>query len=358
VIAVRLLAPLLGFATSAVATGVIERLARRRGLLDQPDASRRTHTVPTPRLGGLGVAIGVAVALATLRAMGEPALLPATWLVGGLGFLAVGVADDLAPRGRGLSAGAKFALLASAATGAVLLGLRFDGQAFGPWPALAFGPATAALTVLWCLAVANVVNFMDGIDSITGTIVAILLAVATGAGPIALSPATGAGVGAVLGFLVWNAPRARIFLGDGGAYFLGFLVAAAPCRIEGSATVEDGAAALGSTPWPLVGAALVASIVDVVGALIHKGRSGVPLLQPHHDHLYQRLVKAGHPAAFVALRYGALTLAAAIIAGPLAARLGALAASAIGLAVLGAHLALGRRTVRLVPRLVRTGGPS
>lgn len=354
----RLAAPLIGFAVAVAATGAARALATKRGLLDQPDARRRTHTVPTPRLGGLGVLIGIAVSLLALRLLGEPVLVPTSWLVGGLGFVLIGLADDLAPRGRGLAAKWKFALLAAVAAGAVWLGLRFDGRPFGPWMSLDFGVAAAPMTVLWFLAVVNVVNFMDGIDSITGTIAVVVLAVAAGAGSIALSPIYGASAGAVIGFLVWNAPRARIFLGDGGAYLLGFLVAAAPCRIEGGSSLEGGAGGIGSTPWPLVGAALVVSIVDVGEALLHKARVGIPLLQPHHDHLYQRLGKAGHPASLVALRYGALTLAAVVVAGPLAERVGAFAASAAGLAVLCGHLALARRTVHLVPRLGAEGGPT
>lgn len=338
-----LLPVLCACATSVAVTGVVGVAARRRGLLDRPDPSRRTHDVPTPRLGGAGIAAGV---LAFVAVGGARAPVPAGLLVGAAGFFLVGLLDDLAPRGVGLGARTKFLLLAAAATAAVLLGARFDGAASGPWPALAFGPATAPLTVLWFLAVANVVNFMDGIDAITGTTAAVILGAAA-AGPEPLGALEGGGAAAVIGFLVWNAPRARIFMGDGGAYLLGFLVAAAPCRFA-----EAGApGAVVAAPWPLVGAALVPSIVDVVEALIHKRRAGIPLSQPHHDHLYQRLVKAGHPPALVALRYGALALAAVAVAGPVAARLGPLPAAGIGVAILGAHLALGRRAVRGVARL-------
>jgi len=336
-----------GFAVSVVATGAVNVVARRRGLLDRPDPSRRTHAVPTPRLGGVGIALGALagvvclVVTARARDLASDAFLALG--AGAGGFFAVGLLDDLAPRGVGLAARVKLLLLAAVATLAVMLGARFDGTAAGSWPALDLGPSTAPLTVLWFLAVANVVNFMDGIDAITATTAAVILAAAAGSGG-ACEPVEAAAAGAVVGFLVWNAPEAKIFMGDGGAYLLGFLVAASPCRFGDSGTPAG-------APWPLVGAALVPSIVDVVEALIHKRRAGIPLSQPHHDHLYQRLVKAGHPPALVALRYGALALAAIAVAGPVADRLGALPATAIGLAVLAAHLALGRRSTRAVPRL-------
>ena len=330
---------LLGLAAAVVATGVVNAVARRHGLLDRPDPARRTHDVPTPRLGGVGIVLGVvlAVGASTVR-------VPDAVLVGAGGFFLVGLIDDLAARGVGLRARWKFLLLAAVATASVALGARFDGAAAGPWPALDLGRAAAPLTVLWFLAVANVVNFMDGTDAIAATTAAVILAAAAAAAPASLAGLDAGAAAAVVGFLVWNAPKARIFMGDGGAYLLGFLVAAAPCRFGGSDVAT-------STSWPLVGAALVPSIVDVVEALIHKRRAGIPLARPHHDHLYQRLVKAGHPPALVAVRYGALALAAIAVAGPVADRLGAPPAAAIGLMILGTHLALGRRSVRGVPRL-------
>ncbi len=355
---IRLLAPVIAFGVSLAATGVVGSFARRRGLLDQPDATRRTHRVATPRLAGIGMLSGIAASLGVLALLGFPLDVPLGWLVGAIGFFLVGLSDDLAPRGRGLDARWKFALMAAVAVGVVSSGVRFDGAGSGPWPDLEFGVATAPLTVVWILAVVNVVNFMDGIDALAGAVAAVVLAAAFAAGPESISVIDGAAAGAVIGFLVWNAPRARIFMGDGGSYLLGFLIAVAPCRIDGSVTAGGGTSGIASTPWPLVGAALVASIVDVGEALLHKGRSGIPMLQPHHDHLYQRLVRAGHPAGLVALRYAALTLVAIAIAGPLAERVGAALSTGIGLVVLAAHLLLGRRATSAVPRLAaRDGAP-
>jgi len=339
-----------GLVTSLVATGAVGAWARRRGVLDRPDPTRRTHTVPTPRLGGVGVLVGCLGGVAVAAARGVDAR-GVAGCAAALGFFAVGLADDVGRRG-GLAARTKFAsLVLVAALDVVFGGVRFDGTGAAPWPALDFGPvAGPILTVLWFVAVANVINFMDGIDAIAATTCAVLLGLGAMAGAPGLRGLDLAALGATIGFLAWNAPRGRIFLGDGGAYLLGWLVASVACvRGEPAVTAVERAA-----PWPLVGAALVPSIVDVAEALIHKRRHGVPLLRPHHDHLYQRLVKAGHPAVLVAARYGALAVAAILVAGPLAARAGVVAAAAIGLTILGAHLRLGARSVRAVPRLRAT----
>ena len=96
---------------------------------------------------------------------------------------------------------------------------------------------------------------------------------------------------------------------------------------------------------------MVPSIVDVCEALIHKMRHGIPLSQPHNDHLYQRLTKAGWSHVAVAIHYGLLAAAACVLVGPVADRWGIWAALVPGAAILGWHLWTGARTTRGVPRL-------
>jgi UDP-GlcNAc:undecaprenyl-phosphate GlcNAc-1-phosphate transferase len=231
-----------------------------------------------------------------------------------------------------------------------VLGMHFGGGAlaylpFADWPALSFAIDSPVWTVIWIVAVVNALNFMDGIDSIlAATAVPILVAGATHAWPTAAPLWLGA-AGAVLGFAFWNASPARIFVGDGGSHLIGFLIAAMLCGAVGS---DHG------VPWPLVAAPLVPSIVDVAEALIHKARHGIPMSQAHNDHLYQRLVKAGWSHGAVAIRYGVLALVAVVLVGPVAMRIGAVGASAIGAAVMALHLWTGARTTRGVPRLAKS----
>lgn len=336
---------LVPFGLGLLLTGLVLAGARRAGALDLPDPSRRTHTVPTPRVGG--VAVFVAAMPQVLGSRATAHALAATL------FFLVGLLDDLWAwrRGRGLPARVKLALqVAAAAVPVAFLGLRFAGAPTGPWPALDLGVACAPMTVVWLLAVVTVVNFMDGIDGITAATCAVLLGAAAGAGSehaTGLFAATGA---ALVGFAAWNAPRARIFLGDGGSHFLGALVGCSACTGVGAG--PDGAP-FDALPWPLLGAALLPSIADVAGALVHKARHGIPLAQAHADHLYQRLTKAGAPVALVALRYGGLALLALVVVGPFASRVGIAGACAAGAIVLAAHGLEGRRKVRDVPRLAR-----
>ncbi len=335
------------FGLGLVATALVLAAARRVGALDLPDPSRRTHTVPTPRVGGVALFVAVLPELLHTRAYSVVA-------TAGLFFL-VGLLDDLWGwrRGRGLPAPVKLALQVGAAAFPVFshFHLRFAGAPLGPWPALDLGVAAAPMTVLWILAVVTVVNFMDGIDGITAATCAVLLGAAAGAGSPHTAGLFASAGAALVGFAAWNAPRARIFLGDGGSHFLGALLACSVCTSE---DILPDYRPLAAMPWPLLGAALLPSIADVAGALVHKARYGIPLAQAHADHLYQRLTKAGTPTALVALRYGVLVLLALVVVGPFAAYAGIPAACAVGAALLAGHGLQGRRKVRGVPRLART----
>jgi UDP-GlcNAc:undecaprenyl-phosphate/decaprenyl-phosphate GlcNAc-1-phosphate transferase len=360
--------PLVGccvaaFVLSLVGTGVARRVAIRRGRLDEPDPTRRIHTRPTPRVGGLGIAAGFftsLLALAVVYAERSPIRAAAATsdravLVGAALFFALGWLDDV----RRLPAGLKGLLQIGAAVVPVAaLGLRFEGVPDGPWPAIDLGSLSIPMTVLWILAVVNVVNFLDGIDLITS--LTVLVPLCAGA---ALEPEIGApaiAVGAVVGFVPWNVPPARVFMGDAGSHLLGFVVAALPCGVFTPTTSDETefvaflAGPSFGVPWPLVAAPLLPAILDVLEALIHKARVGVPMSQAHADHLYQRLVKAGWPAWLVAIRYGSLSLSGVLLAGPVAARWGLAAAIVPGVFLLVVHWVTGVRATRHVPRLQRT----
>lgn len=348
---------LLGAVMAAVVTGVVRWLAMRRGVVDAPDPSRRLHTAPVPRLGGIGIAAGLASALlAACLLMGEPAdwlsaasraTLPRVALVLAAGF-AVGLVDDLRPRGKGLPAWAKLILQAGVGALAVFgAHATFDTGPWGPWGTLPLGGAATVLTVAWFVAVLNVVNFMDGSDAIVAAMAVVILAAAGGEHPSAAAGTLLPAAAATFGFLAWNAPPAKIFMGDGGSHLLGAVIALAPCSVlDPTGSVE-----IPGAPWVLVGAALLPSILDVGEALLHKVRHRIPMSQAHHDHLYQRLVKATGSHGLVALRYGALTLLAVLVVGPLAQAAGVAIACAVGAAILVAHLADGWRRTRGIKRL-------
>jgi UDP-GlcNAc:undecaprenyl-phosphate GlcNAc-1-phosphate transferase len=328
---------LLCLAASWLFTAILIRLAPRLGLVDYP-SDRKVHTRPTPRGGGL--AIGAAVGLIAL--VGQT-FLSATpeWQTGmsALHFLPIlgwgslvlllGLIDDLRPLPWPLRLGVQTAV----AVAAVLLTL----PPAGPW--------WRAAAVFWVVAMTNAFNMLDNMDMLSGGVAFIaagmLAAVGWLTSSVADAPDSAAEsvlylllMGAVAGFLFWNRPPARIFMGDAGSTFLGFLLGLGTARL-GMRT--DGPAWSWAVPL-CVAAVPCYDLVAVVALRLSQGRS------PFHadkQHLSHRLVARGlsPPAAvgaihLMGLASGASGLvlflapsaaAAALVLGQLAAWWGALA---------------------------------
>ena len=267
------------FAISASITAFALRYARRRGLLDHP-GKRRSHAVPTPRGGGIGIVAGVLIA-------GLPALL---WLPQSCPPF---VATPLA-----------IALLAVAA-----VGWRDDHRPLPVLPRLAVHTLAALLAagallipavhahgrMLWWLvpmvvvfvASINAHNFMDGIDGLLGLQALFVLIgdalLAASIGQTALAGTCLAGVAACLGFLLFNLPPARIFMGDVGSGVLGLLIAACAGML-----VQRDLALF----WPCV--ILVSAFgVDAGLTLARRMFAGRRWYTAHREHLYQWLVRCG-----------------------------------------------------------------
>ena len=214
---------LLGAALAWLLTGLMRRYALSAQLLDTPN-DRSMHTVPTPRGGGVAIVVSFAALAIVLHHWGSmpPGLLPA--LLGGGGLVAlVGFIDDQRPLK------ARWRFMAHSVSAAWLLWLM---KGIPPVPMLGlsidlgwFGAALAAVYIVWMV---NLCNFMDGIDGIA-SVEAITAALggalcwwlATGTSHWAV-PAVFAGC--VAGFLAWNYPPAKIFMGDAGSGFLGLVL--------------------------------------------------------------------------------------------------------------------------------------
>lgn len=283
---------------SAAVTWLALRYARRRGLLDQP-GERRSHAVATPRGGGISITV---VVLAALVAMGwlYPQLRPVLQ-AGALGLVlvaAVGWIDDHRP----LSA--RLRLLAHALSAALLAGaLLMSGH----------GLLVAAIAFVAVLVLVNVWNFMDGIDGLAASQAAIaalayalLAGTGTPAGLLGLALA-----GACCGFLPFNFPRARIFLGDVGSGSLGQALALLVVLVM-LAPGEEG----GRAGWLLLVLPLATFLVDATLTLGRRILRREAWWQPHVQHAYQvwsrrlghhapvTLLYAGWSAAAVALMFG------------------------------------------------------
>ena len=190
---------------------------------------QKFHALPVPRIGGVGILIGVVAAMAVL-AWREPATAP--WLVlfavCALPAFGAGIAEDLtktqSPRRR-LFFTAMSAALAVWLVQAVITRTDIPGL---DW-VVAYPLGALLVTVFVVAGVANAVNIIDGFNGLASMCVAIMLSglayVAFAVDDRLIALLALAGVGAILGFFVWNFPAGLVFLGDGGAYFLGFYVA-------------------------------------------------------------------------------------------------------------------------------------
>lgn len=280
----------LVLASTVAITPLVRRYAIARGLVDCP-GPRRNHLGAVPRGGGL--------AIAATFAAGVLAAAPGTvvaWMLGSaLLVAALGWAEDH----RALPVSAR--LVAEFGLAAVVV------AALGPVDAIALGGVRVDAAWLWTpLAVVAVVwltnlfNFMDGADglaaaqaAISAATFAVLFALAGHPGPAEYGLMAAA---AALGFLAWNRPRARIFLGDTGSLLLGWCMAM--LALAGTLT---GAAA------PALAFIVVAPfVVDATLTLGWRAARGARWYTPHQDHAYQYLIRAGWSHGRVLLLWIAL----------------------------------------------------
>jgi len=269
------------FVVSLVMTGFVRKAALTHKLLDTPN-SRSSHQVPTPRGGGLAIVVAVllAAAAAWLSGAADTDLVVAL-VGGGLAVAAVGLADDRRP----VSSALRFAVHMAAATWAIcwlggLPPLRFgaDLDHFG-----LLGYVLGILGLVWSV---NLFNFMDGIDGIAAT-EAIFMTVAgfflLSGGPSAPLLSGGslmlAMAGANAGFLCWNWPPARIFMGDVGSGFVGFAIGV----LAIASSRQD---PVGVPIYAVLGAAFIADTgVTLVTRLLRRET----FYKAHRTHAYQVL---------------------------------------------------------------------
>ena len=306
-----LLVLVLAAAVTYLTTPLARRLAVATGALT-PVRARDVHVVPTPRLGGLAMLAGVAVAFAVASQV--PFLDPVfagrgPWAVLGAGALVclVGVADDV----WGLDALTKLAGQVLAAgllawQGVQLVSLPVGGVTVGS------GVTFLVLTVLAVVVTINAVNFVDGLDGLAAGVMAIagaaffvytyLLTRDTSADDYSsLATLVGATlVGACLGFLPHNFNPARIFMGDSGSMLLGLLLASAAIAVTGQIdpTVDSDAQVVPAFfPLLLPVVVLLLPFTDLALAVVRRLRAGQSPFVADRMHLHHRLLDLGHSHA-------------------------------------------------------------
>jgi glycosyltransferase WbpL len=294
-------AAVVAFGAGAVVTWLVACNASRLGLLDVPN-ERSSHESSTPRGGGIGILAGVAAGFLVLLVSGigfDVELM--VLLAGTIAIAVLGVFDDLHP------IRPRYRLLVQVAVAAVVVVL-IGGVPRLPLPPpldLSLGWLAAPVAIVWLVGVTNFYNFMDGIDGLAaGQAVAscagvVLAAWAAGAVELALVLAA-----ASIGFLVFNWPPARIFLGDVGSTALGFAIA-------GSALL----APAGGRPAAVFAVAIGLSLflLDPLETLVWVARTRRRIGRAHRAHSYQALAssRSRHRAVTATLVFVGLVLSIA-----------------------------------------------
>jgi len=282
-----------GFVLSYLWTAGILDWARRKRILDIPN-NRSSHSVPTPRGAGLAIAglvIGLWLVYLPVAHRFDTVFLE--YAVGGLLVATMGWLDDVGSVWRS----ARFAVHSIAAAIAMLAFGYFDEIDVPFVGVVQFSWVGLPLTFLWIAGLTNAYNFMDGIDGIAGG-----QAVVAGAGWVILcstlnQPEIGIlGVLAAstsLGFLIYNWPPAKIFMGDVGSSFLGYTFALIPLMCRNAGPALPFASVL--LVWPFV--------FDTCFTIVRRARKGENIFLAHRSHLYQRLHIAGWSHLQVTLLY-------------------------------------------------------
>lgn len=303
----------MGVGVSAIATPLLGRLGKRLGIVAIP-GGRRQHTGMISRLGGLGLSLGFFAALAVSRLLSIPTFDPneprRLWglAIGGLVMTVFGLIDDRFE----LPAGTEYLgylLAAAIATASLIILERFNNpftDQLVVLPALLYIP----LTLFWMTGMIVTVNWLDGLDGLAAGVAAIL-ALVLGvhmyrSGQYSVVPLAVALLGASLGFLIYNVPPARVYLG-GSAFFLGYALGA-----------------LGLIAGGRVATVLLVMgipIVDVAWTILDRWRHGVSPFRGDRRHLHFRLQDAGISTRTIVFIYWAFCAVAGAFALLLSSRI-------------------------------------
>jgi UDP-GlcNAc:undecaprenyl-phosphate/decaprenyl-phosphate GlcNAc-1-phosphate transferase len=270
---------LLAGIVSLVLTPVAIALAVRLGVLDRPGA-HKSHTTPTPYLGGIAIVLAVTLTIGVAAALRlEPGSLTRLGALLGVGVIVavIGLADDL----RGLPVAVRFGAQLAASLVLWQVGIRAEVTQT-PWIDL-------IITVVWVVGITNAMNLldnMDGLSASTATIAALWFGViGLLNGQVLVAALAFSVAGGAAGFLRENRPPARIYMGDAGSLFLGVMLAALGMLLE--------------LPVPPLVAAtvpvlvLTVPVLDTALVVVARIRHGISPFQGGKDHTSHRLVRLG-----------------------------------------------------------------
>jgi UDP-GlcNAc:undecaprenyl-phosphate GlcNAc-1-phosphate transferase len=302
----------LALVASLVLTPLVRALAFARGFVART-GGRHIHAGRIPRLGGVALALGWCLALLAflpLHGLGTETLERSTVqfmaiLSGALLLCLVGAVDDM----RGLRAQHKLAAQVIVAVLAYSSGIRIDAIVLPFIGTFSMGVFALPMTVLWVVGITNAVNLIDGLDGLAAgvclfaAVTGFIVAVNNQSLLIALS--LSALMGVLVGFLFYNSNPARVFMGDSGSYFLGYVLATT--SLAGSLQQKTSTAV--SLLVPIL--ALGLPIFDTLFSMLRRFVEKRPLFSPDRGHVHHRLLELGltHRRAVMVLYAASVALA-------------------------------------------------
>ncbi|RPF96447.1 MAG: glycosyltransferase family 4 protein [Rhodospirillaceae bacterium TMED63] len=287
------------FALSVVTTYVVLRL----GILDEPN-HRSSHDQPTPSTGGIAIFVAFVGGFATVWFVSDEARLSTFHLAGfavaATGIASVGFLDDL---NKLKTFKIKLAAQVAAAMMLLVFGIVFSRVSLPVIGAFDLGWLGYPLTVIWVVAMTNIFNFMDGLNGLAGgvavTVAAFLCAVTYIEGSFFVYILCYVMAASAAGFLLFNFPKARLFMGDVGSQFIGFAFAAlAVIAAEIDAS---------RTSFLVVPLLFFNFIFDTIFTLLRRALGGEDITQAHRTHLYQLLNRIGWSHVQVSLLHFLMT---------------------------------------------------
>ena len=269
-----------------ISTPVVRSLAFRIGAVDVPKDGRRMHDHPIPRMGGLAIFFGFLLSVLVFLPL---SLQLRSMLLGAVVIVILGIFDDI----YALSAKLKFVVQIAAALIAVLGGNQItvlsNINVFSSEPYWELGWLSYPISVLWIVAITNAVNLIDGLDGLACGVSTIssmtLLVIALNVSEPDVAVLTAALAGACIGFLPYNLNPAKIFMGDTGSTFLGFVLATV--SIQGLFKFYT----IFSFAVPFLMLAL--PIFDTCFAILRRVSKGQSPMAPDRGHIHHRLIDMG-----------------------------------------------------------------
>lgn len=281
-----ILAFLVAFLAAFSATPLAVKIAYKIGAVDVPKDGRRMHKKPIPRLGGIAIVFGFMVSVVCFCKLSYEFI---GIIIGAMIIVVLGVLDDRKP----IPAMIKFVVQICAAIIPVLFGVKIEiftnPNLFSASEYWVLGGLSVPITILWIVGLTNAVNLIDGLDGLAAGVASIsslcLLVIALMVSETNIAVFTACLAGACFGFLPYNFNPAKIFMGDSGSTFLGFILAC--ISIEG---LFKGYAVI-SFAVPLLIVAL--PLFDTSAAILRRIKNKQPIMQPDRGHLHHKLIDMG-----------------------------------------------------------------